>query len=127
MKRLRWPGRAMRSIVRTVSSGRMTLMRFVMDLKLNYLNHIIYTLSVYVKSHQSLTGRQDFPRGTVIGATRKGGGRVHRVLGQAAQPQEEAPHERRGPRADRGGDAEALGSFPGGTGEVKATVYIIPV
>lgn len=44
----------MRSMVRTVSSERMTLMRFVMDSELRSLQHIIYTLRMYVNQHQQL-------------------------------------------------------------------------
>ena len=42
--RLRWPGRDRRSIVRTVDSGRMTLMRLAMGLDFNDLHpHYIHT------------------------------------------------------------------------------------
>jgi hypothetical protein len=55
MNRLRSPGLAMRSIVRMVASGKITLMRLVMVL-LGFI-HIIYTLGVYDGVKSGLDGR----------------------------------------------------------------------
>ena len=49
MNRLRWPGLAIRSMVRSVVSGRTMLMRLLMRMSLNDLIRIVYTIDVYVK------------------------------------------------------------------------------
>jgi hypothetical protein len=55
MKRLRWPGLAIRSMVWIVVSGKTMLMRLLMEIRVNDFTYIIYTTSVYVKSDQGVS------------------------------------------------------------------------
>jgi hypothetical protein len=67
MKRLRWPGRDRRSMVRTVFSAKMTLIRFAMGsaLTISY-PHYIHTAYVYqiisIVYHEAIPAVPALPR-----------------------------------------------------------------